>query len=348
MAQNETMYGLNDPAAAAKPNEKNEFLYDLKTPETTWKGMVQHTFPNGGEPASDVGRITPPEGPHGLYWFLDSLMHKVPDRLMDTWQGPHYHVHGYETFFVDSGKVYLYINGQRVLCTKGDIIHLQAGQAHGFKYLEDTKWRGTYHDLEKYSESDDVNRVKNYCPELKDDPELLALAPRGEMDTVIREPLLYKDAPVEECLAVKHIDRPHAAYEFPGVSMRVLVERWENGGTKELACAVCEPGFTAEWVKYPPLRELLYVREGKVKFTVLGKEFIADDECVVDIPRFAPHSIEVLEHSEIYDLGGQTWWSMFLQCLESVKVNAPARYTEETIENFKKKFKVQIKSIGMK
>ena len=325
----------------------SDFLYDLKTPETTWRGNVRHYYPSG-ELSSDVGRITPPEGPHGLYWCLDSVMKAVPESLKDTWEGPHYHVHGYETFFVDSGRLYLYITGQRVLCQKGDIVHLQAGQGHGFKYLEDTKWRGTYHDLMKYPEGEDVARVKQYMPELASDPELTALAPQGEMDTVIREPLVWEDAPAEKCLAVKHVDRPHARYEFPGVSMRVIVERWENGGMKEMVCAVAEPGFTAEWVKYPPLRELFYVRKGKVKFKVFNEEFIADDECVVDIPRFAPHSMEVLEHSEIYDMGGQSWWSMFFQCLQSIKVRNPDRYTEENVEALKKKFKIQIKSIGMK
>ncbi len=323
------------------------FLYDLKTPETTWKGMV-HNYFSTGEPASDVGRITSPEGPHGLYWCLDSLMHKVPESIKDTWEMPHYHVHGYETFFVDSGSLYLYINGQRVLVTPGDIVHLQAGQAHGFKYLEDTKWRGTYHDLFRYSEFEDVARVKEYMPDQKEDPDLLALATRGRMDNVPLEPFIYKEAPAEECLAVKNVNRPHAAYEFPGVSMRVIIERWENGGTKEMVCAVAEPGFTAEWIKYPPLRELLYVRKGKVKFNVMGKEFIADDECVVDIPRFAPHSIEVLEHSEIYDMGGQSYWSLFFQNLESIRVKSPDRYNEENIENLKKKFDIQIKCIGLK
>ena len=325
----------------------NDFLYDLKTPETTWRGKVQHFYPTG-EVSSDVGRITPAVGEHGLYWCLDSVMHAVPESLKDTWMMPHYHQHGYETFFVDGGTLYLYINGQRVFCKKGDIVHLQAGQAHGFKYLEDTKWRGTYHDLKTFPEAQDVARVKQYMPELKDDPELRALAPRGEMDTNMLANFVTVDAPAEECLAVKHVDRPHAAYEFPGVSMRVIVERWENGGTKEMVCAVCEPGFTAEWVKYPPLRELLYVRSGKGKFTVLGQEFIADDECVVDIPRFAPHKMEVLEHSEIYDLGGQSYWSLFFKCLEGYKVNNPERYTPENIERLKKRFDIQIASIGMK
>ena len=94
-------------------------------------------------------------------------------------------------------------------------------------------------------------------------------------------------------------------------------------------------------MKYPPLRELLYVRSGKVKFTVLGQEFIADDECVVNIPRFAPHSLEALEHSEVYDLGGQTYWSLFFQSYAYIRTKEPERLTPETVEALKKKFQVQ-------
>ncbi len=327
--------------------EKNEFVFDLKHPEVSWRGSAKHYWPNG-QISSEAGLVTDAEGPHGLYWCLDTIMHAVPEDMKATWQMPHYHVHGYETFFVDSGKLYLYINGQRVLCTPGDIVHLQAGQAHGMTFLEETKWRGTYHDFEVYSDAKDVARVKQYMPELKDDPALAALMPNGEMDSKMLEAFIYKDAPVEECLAVKNISRPHASYEFPGCSMKIVVERWENGGTKEMPCAVMEKGFTAEWDQYPKLRELLFLRKGKVKFTVLGKEFVADDECVINIPRFAPHKIEVLEHSELYDLGGQSYWSLFLQCYNSIRTLHPERLTPETVDGLKKKFDVQIAKIGMK
>ena len=53
---------------AEKKAEKNEFLFDLKTPETTWKGHSKGAN-------SDVGSITDAEGEHGLYWCLDSVMH---------------------------------------------------------------------------------------------------------------------------------------------------------------------------------------------------------------------------------------------------------------------------------
>ena len=130
--------------------------------------------------------------------------------------------------------------------------------------------------------------------------------------------------------------------------MRIIVERWENGGTKEMACAVMEKGFTAEWEKYPRLRELFYLRSGRIKFNVMGREFTADDECVIDLPRFAPRSMEVLEHSELFDLGGQSYWSLFLSNYDSVRTRTPARLENGGLDALKDKFNIPVKSIGMK
>ena len=328
--------------------EKNEFLFDLKTPETTWKGISHSYFPNG-EVSSDVGSITSAEGPHGLYWCLDTVMHKnPPDMDASQTRMPHFHWRGYETFFVDSGSLWLFVGGLKAKAQKGDIVQLQAGQPQGMFFLEDVKWRGTYHDFETYAEAMDVGRVKRMMPELKDDPELNALSARGFMDSNPMEPFLWKEVPTEQCPAIKNPNRPHAAYEFPGCSFRIVVERWENGGVKELDCAMMEPGFTAQWVKYPPIRELFYLRKGKVKFSICGKEFIADDECVINAPRFAPRSIEVLEPSEMYDLGGQPYWSLFLQNYASIKHYDPNRLTPEKLQELKNRFHIQIESIGMK
>jgi hypothetical protein len=216
-------------------------------------------------------------------------------------------------------------------------------------WIEEVKWRGTYHDFFTYPEFGDVARVKAAMPELADDPELNAFATRGFMDHINTEPFLTEEVPTEQCQAIKNIERPHARYDFfPGLSFRVVVERWENGGVKELDCAVMEPGFTAEWVKYPPLRELLYLRKGKIRFTVLGKEFTADDECVIDLPRLAPRSMEVLEHSELFDLSGQSWYSLFMQDYASIRAYDPDRLTPEKVAELKKHYDIQIAKIGMK
>ncbi len=329
--------------------EKNEFMVDLKTLRENWTGRVGHSMRPDGKAASDVIKVVDEEGPHRLYRFHDSRMHPTDKNAdPDITQMPHFHYHSHETFFVDSGSIYLYIDGMRAKAVKGDIVHLRPGQAHGFYYFEETKWRGTFHDHELYTEFDDVARVKQYMPELANDPELNALNARGRMDSYAIEPFLFKDVAPEDCYGIKNVNRPHAAYEFPGVSMRVIIERWENSGIKELNCAVMEPGFTAKWIQYPTLKEVFYVRSGKVKFNIAGKEFIADDECVVIAPRYAPRSMEVLEKTEMYDTGGQSYWSLFLQSYESIKHHDPARLTKETVDALKKRFDIQIESIGMK
>lgn len=323
----------------------SEFLFDLKDPASSWHGSSK-TYFTTGDISSEAGNVIEPEGPHRLYWVLDTLMHKVPDGIdSDTVHMAHVHRNGYETFFVDSGSLWLYINNQKCLVKKGDIVQLQAGQAHGMYFLEDVKWRGTYHDYMVPDEMLDVARVAARMPEFADDPELKALDPG--MDHIRLEPLLYTEVPAEQCLAVKNPSRPWAEYAFNGVTMKIIVERWENGGTKELCCAVMEPGFTAEWEKFPVVRDLFYVRSGKVKFNIMGEEIIADDECIVNVPRFAPHSMEVLEKTEMYELGGQTMWSLFLQQYTSLLQRSPERLKDgTTLSELKKKFNVTVKSTG--
>lgn len=326
----------------------SEFLFDLKKPEESWKG-VSYSKRADGSVGSTVGSILPPEGPRWMFWVLDTVMHAHPEGTdFDKAQMPHYHNAGYETFFVDSGKLWLYINGQKALAQKGDIIQLMAGQNHGMGWIEDVKWRGTYHDLLVPSTTGDVRTLLKHMPELEGDAEVKALD-KG-MDHEDSEPFVCVEVPTEQCQAIKNPSRPHATYSdlFEGVTLKTIVERWENGGAKEMILAELQPGFTAEWCKYPNLHEVFYLRKGKIKFKVYNEEFIADDECVINIPRFAPHSFEVLEPSDLYDMGGQTWWSLFFQDVQSIKKYDPARLTPETMAKLKERYHCNIASIGMK
>ena len=59
--------------------------------------------------------------------------------------------------------------------------------------------------------------------------------------------------------------------------------------------------------------------------------------------------MEVLEETEMYELGGQTMWSLFLQQYTSLKMRFPERFNDPAeIDALKKKFAVTVKSIGMK
>ncbi len=329
----------------------SEFLIDLNDHEKSWKGVSYSKTPDG-KITAEVGSIIPAEGPRQMFWMLDSIMYASPKGVNpDENHMPHEHRNGYETFFVDSGSMWLYIDGMKCKLTKGDILHLQAAQIHGMSFIEDVKYRGTYHDLVVDPDGAAVGNVLAHMPELKDDPELMKLMPslKGGLDMVPRERFLFKEVPVEQCSAVRNPKRPLAEYKLEGVTMKILTQRWENAGANELCCAEMEPGFTAEWVKYPKNRELLYLRSGRIKFKVFNEEFVAYDECVINIPKFAPHSLEALEKSELYDLGGLTFWSSFMHDYMSIKTYDPERLKQPgVVDGLKDKFNCPIKCIGMK
>ena len=324
----------------------NRYLYDLNDHASSWKNPFFETREDGSV-KFEAANVIDPEGPRNLYWMIDDTnFGRIDDTDLSVSQFPHWHVAGYETFFVDSGSLWLYINGQKVMVRKGDIIQIQPGQNHGMAWLEETKWRGTYSDMLVAPEGKQIAKVIANVPELKDDPDVMALRKKG-LDHIDCEPFICKEVPVEQCIAVKNPSRPWASYEFDKLTVKTIVERWENGGKKELTCFSMKPGFTAQWEKLPRYRELLYVRSGKVRFNIMGEEVIACDECLVDIPRFAPHSLEALEESDVYDLGGLTMWSIFLQSYSSIKKYDPARLEKpETLAALKEEFNVPILSIN--
>jgi len=214
-------------------------------------------------------------------------------------------------------------------------------------FMEPVKYRGFFHDLNSLDDADIAQERKNRCPEAADDPDFNKLRAERGFDFIFRERPVYKEVPAETVSAVKNPKRPYAEYRFEGLTMKVITTRWENAGVNELVCAEMEKGFTAQWNKYPLQRELYYVRRGLVKFTVYGEEHVARAGCVVNIPKFAPHSLVALEKSEVYDVGGKTFWFSFLQDLESLRTYAPERLGKpEEVEALKKKFGCEIRAIG--
>ena len=137
----------------------------------------------------------------------------------------------------------------------------------------------------------------------------------------------FRDVPAETVNAVKNPDRPLARFSFPGLTVKILVPRWENGGVTELALGEMKAGKTLSW-GFHPCREQYYVRSGRVKLTLFGEERIAGKGCVINVPMLAPFTLEALEDAAVYDVGGQTEWFNFLLDYDSLRTYSPERLPE--------------------
>lgn len=320
---------------------KHPYLIDLNNREN-WLYPIELIGPNGIK-GEDQRTINMAEGPRKLFCVTDSVMYPhEPGKL-------HCHEHqiGYEDFFVDSGGLDLYINGKKTYVAPGNIIHLQPFEAHGMNFHAPTKYRGFFHDLRNSDYAPERAILQAKKPDAMKDPEFTKLR-MGNADIMMREQPEWLEVLPEQVAAVRNIDRPMAAFELKGITMKMITARWENGGVNEMWAAEMEPGFHAEWDEYPTDTEMYYVTAGKIKFRVYDEEFIAYSECVVKIPKFASHSILAQTKAVMYDIGGLTRWYAFLQDRSSIMKYDPERANKpETLADLKVKFGCQIKSIGL-
>ena len=328
---------------------ETRIVIDLNDHDSSWLIPWKQEAPDGyvGEYQSTILMA---EGPHREYSVTDSIMcAKRPEMTADEASAfSHAHRDGFETFFVDSGWMYLYVDGRKAKVTPGDIIHLQPNQQHAMAYMEDVKYRGFFHDLCSLDLAEVTQHLKDKVPEAAADPEFQRVRMEaGGMDMIMRERPVYKEVPVEEMRAVRNPDRPYASYDFPGCRVLIITTRWENAGVNELICARMKKGFTAQWNPYPKKRELYYVRKGLVEFTVYGEKHVAKEGCLVNIPQFAPHSLKALEDSDVYDMGGKPNWFAFLQDYSAIRAHAPERFDDpEELVKLRNKFDIEVCGIG--
>jgi quercetin dioxygenase-like cupin family protein len=321
-----------------------KYLIDLNDPEN-FIAPVTIKAPDGYV-LEDQHTLIMPEGPRRHFTMTDSVMHTTRPGA-----DPHYHEHywGYEVFFVDSGGMDVYINGQKAYIKPGSILFLQPYQAHGMFFYADTKYRGFFHDLPYNDEGEAGMLLRKYHPDYMTDPEF-PVEIRPLSDHFLREPPYdFKEVPPEECQPIRHKDRPMAQFELPGAAMKMLAGRWENGGLCELWCFEMKKGFYAESYPFPANADLYYVTDGEVKFKVYDEEFVAKAEHLVKIPKYAPRSFEALTESVMYDVGGLPRWYAYLADRESVMALDPERAAKpETLDELRKKLGVHYKEFGVR
>ena len=321
-----------------------QYLFDLND-EKNFIAPISMKAPDGYV-VEDQHTILMPEGDRKHFCMTDSVMH-----ASRPGSDPHFHEHnwGYEIFFVDSGGMDIFIDKQKAYIKPGSVLFMQPFQAHGMNFHADVKYRGFFHDLPYNEEGEAGMLLRKNSPNFMTDPEFpKEIMPKG--DHFMREPYYdFKEVPPEECKPIRHRERPISQYELPGAVFKMLAGRWENGGLCELWCFELKKGFFAESYPYPGTQDLYYVTEGEIKFKVYDEEFVAKEECLVKIPKYATRSFEALTDAVMYDVGGLPRWDAYLADRESVLALDPERAAKpETLDGLRKKFGIPYKEFGVR
>ena len=324
---------------------KNPYYINIKDPEY-WLFPTCGYNPDGTV-SEEQRTIVMPEGMDRNFTFTDSLMRKTADLSPDT-VFTHEHHAGYETFFVETGSMDFYINGKKTRVVAPKIIHMQPYQAHGFVFRDDVQFRGAFLDWNCADDSVATNILEKHYPDAKKDPRVFALLCEN-IDLHMRERSVFREVAAEDMTEVKDPAHPAASFDIGGAVMKMLVARWEYGGKKELWCAEMKAGFSAKWEDYTPAQDLYYITSGKVRFNIYGEEFVAGQDSLVKIPKYASRSLVVEEDAVMYDIGGQTRWLALLEDWFSLKKFAPERAADPNeIKALKKKFNCFVEKIEMK
>jgi len=332
----------------ARPIKVNvpRYLIDLNNPEHWLYTASPPISRADGRPSEEMAVfIRPDDSGQKLFAMTDSIMYKSDPATFVM--RPHEHHIGYETWFLDSGSADLYVNGQVTRLEPGSLYHMQPYMLHSMFMHEDVKFRGFF---QHWSGTDNVpitQLMEHYQPGLK--AKYWEAGLQGLVsDHYIHESFDCVRVSNEEMSALRHPDRPLAKFELDGVTVKLMVGRWECAGVREINYFEFKEGFKAETVEFPLYRELYYVREGKIKFKIFSDEFIAYKDCLVDIPKYIAHSIEALTDSAMYDMGGMTCWYNFLYDYTTILKKYPERANDPAeIETVKKTNGCQIKSFGL-
>ena len=331
----------------ARPIEvkKPRYLMDLNN-EAHWLYTASPpiTRPDGKPSEEMAVFIVPDDSGLRLYTMTDSIMMATEGEA--NTMALHEHRTGYETWFVDHGSMDIYINGQVTRVEPGSFFHLQPFMIHRMYNHTDVKFRGFFQQWNGTDTVPYTQLLEHYQPGIKAQFKESDVS-KKDRDHFEHEPMDYVRASNEEVYAVRHPDRPIAKFELEGVTVKLMVGRWECAGIREINYFEFKKGFKAETVQFPEYRELYYVREGEIKFKIFDDEFVAYPECLVDIPKFIPHSMEALTDATMYDMGGMTYWYDFLHDYTTLQTKFPDRAKDpEVIEKLKKSDRVQIKSFG--
>lgn len=315
----------------------NQYLFRMLEPED-W---VRHY----DEGTQDVNDFILPYGPHGK---------EISDTVYHVGADVPYHEHrsGFETFFVPRGRVRCWVRGQQFEMGPGDLLHLQPYTGHGFEHLEEgTIWRELFQDIYMADAIYTKGIIRdNFPTRMDDDPNFRAHV-RSANDMIRREPaephVVCDPSQVRE---LRTHDFALATYHFDGIELKLKVGRWECAGVKEVWLYTMDKGFYAEWANPMKYYNTFYVAKGRAKFTVMGEEFEAGEHCLVHIPPYHIHKVEILaDGTEIYDMNTEAYLLSLLEDHESVKARTPELLEDPAyVTALKERFGCYMTAMGKK
>ena len=320
---------------------KRKYMLDFDDP-SNWLNVQDNETPEG-ELVENVYLMIPPD-PSGNRLFAMTWNEWFPIDFLTPF---HYHEKSYETFFIKSGSLQLHSGHKQCRVEAGSIIHYGPYDMHGLRFHEKVVSRGFFQNFNALDSIADRTVLEEYYPDVR--KRMMEARDPNEpyYDKIDLEYLDYEEVPAEQMRAVKHPDRPEAVFELDGIKMKLLLPRRELGGVREMWRFEVEKGYRAESVEFPENRQLFYLVEGELECKVCEDSFVADKECLIDIPRHYKHSLKAKTDVVMYDVGGLSGWYNFLHDYTAVKKNSPEKFNDEKyIANLKKKNKIVIKSFG--
>jgi len=283
-----------------------------------------------------------PMGREGLFRVTDSVFYPQPNSHI------HYHRNAYEVFFWSKAPFDFYSGGKVAEVEPGCITLHRPYDPHGFGFRGVSRKVGFFHRMDMTLEDGLCGALlREKRPEARSDPDFPRFGPAPPDFVHCEDPINYRRVPWQEMDSVRHISRPLAEEHFDGVTMKMLIARWEAGGVKEIWAAEMEKGFCAFSNTYPLKTEMLYVTSGEVKFTVYDDTFVARRECIVKLPKYGEYRIEALTDATVYDVSGQSEWFNYFVERKSICAADPTQTADsEKMKQLKFQHSIEIRRIG--
>jgi len=316
--------------------DDDKYLIDIND-KSNWLRINMDVRPDGTL-CEEQRLLIYPEGPHQQFEFTDSIFYGCTSY--------HEHTFGWETFFMVDGNMDFTVHGKTCTVTSGDILFVPPYCSHQMVFLEPTRWRATFHDINMCGILNNWNNAQKYHPERMDDPFFTA-SYLANKNNIIREAPFDTRVDKSEVPEVRSIDKWLSRYDLDGVCMKQIIARWENNGVSEMWRFEMEDGFGVQYRALVPNADLFYVTEGKVEFTVGNETFTAYHDCLVKIPAFVPRSFRASGAAVMYDIGGITHWLDVVEDYLSIKRNKPEKLNDECfVDDLQERHACYVQSFG--